>query len=198
MLAAVDEGVGELLTALEDAGQLDNTVFVVTSDHGYFYGEHGLSVERRLAYEESIRIPLLIRYPTLAKAGSTIDEMTITLDFAPTFVELAGGAIPARIQGRSLMPLIAGKGADDWRTSYLIEYYSDTVFPRMNKMAYKAVRNHRWKYIHYTELDDADELYDLQADPYEVKNLIDDPEAAAPLQEMRAELTRLLAESQAN
>ena len=99
MLASVDEGLGDILKALTAAGQLDNTLIVVTGDHGYFYGEHGLSVERRLAYEESIRIPLLMRYPPIIKAGSTPKSFALAIDFAPTFVELAGGADPPAIPG---------------------------------------------------------------------------------------------------
>lgn len=197
MLAAVDEGVGSLLRALDETGQLNNTLFVVASDHGYFYGEHGLSVERRLAYEESIRIPILMRFPPLIDAGSKPAGLTLTIDLAPTFVELAGGSIPSQYQGRSLLPLLKGAAPGDWRRSFLIECYSDTVFPRMHKMAYKAVRNDRWKYIHYIEQVDADELYDLQSDPYELKNQIHDPAAAASLAAMQAELQRLLAESDA-
>jgi N-acetylglucosamine-6-sulfatase len=192
MLAAVDEGVGAILKSLAEVGQLDNTLIVLAGDHGYFYGEHGLSVERRLAYEESIRIPLVMRYPPMIKPRSTPDKFALTIDLAPTFVELAGGVIPASYQGRSLAPLLNGAGAPDWRTSLLVEYYSDTVFPRMHKMAYKAVRSDRWKYIHYIEQKHADELYDLQNDPYELKNLIDDPAAATPLATMKAELQRLL------
>ena len=197
MLAAVDEGVGAILTALTDAGQLDNTLIVVTSDHGYFYGEHGLSVERRLAYEESIRIPLVMRYPPVIAAGSTPENFALTIDFAPTLVELAGAATAPQYQGRSLLPLVKGAAPADWRRSLLIEYYSDTVFPRMNKMAYQAARNERWKYIRYTEQTGADELYDLQADPYELKNLINEPAAAAPLAAMQRELQQLLAETTA-
>jgi N-acetylglucosamine-6-sulfatase len=192
MLKAVDEGVGKLVKALADAGQLDNTVFIVAGDHGYFYGEHGLSVERRLAYEESIRIPLLVRYPALAAAGSAPENIVLTLDLAPTFVELAGGTIPETYQGRSLVPLLRGESPADWRRSFLIEYYSDTVFPRMNKMAYHAVRNDRWKLIHYLEHAGADELYDLENDPDELKNLVGEAESAAALAAMRAELERLL------
>jgi N-acetylglucosamine-6-sulfatase len=192
MLAAVDEGVGQLLKTLDESGQLDNTLFVVTSDHGYFYGEHGLSVERRLAYEEAIRIPMLMRYPAAIQAGTTIDPMVITLDLAPTLIELAGGQVPAHCQGRSVWPLIEGKRPDDWRKSFLIEYYSDTVFPRMHKMGYKAVRGERWKYIRFEEQKGADELYDLEADPYELKNVLNDPAAKPALQQMQAELSRLL------
>jgi N-acetylglucosamine-6-sulfatase len=198
MLAAIDDGVGAILKALTEAGQLDNTLIVVTSDHGYFYGEHGLSVERRLAYEESIRIPLVMRYPPVIAAGSIPENFALTIDFAPTFIEMASAATAPRYQGRSLVPLLEGTAPADWRRSFLIEYYSDTVFPRMNKMAYKAVRNDRWKYIHYTEQTAADELYDLQSDPYELKNLINDPSAAAPLAAMQRELRELLAEAVAN
>ncbi len=192
MLKAVDEGVGAILAALGEAGQLDNTVVVVAGDHGYFYGEHGLSIERRLAYEESIRIPLLVRYPKLAPAGSAPEAMVLTLDLAPTFVELAGGEMPSAYQGRSLSPLLRGETPDDWRHSFLIEYFSDTVFPRMNKMAYQAVRGDRWKYIHYLEHPDADEFYDLANDPYELANQIDSPDAAAPLKIMQSELQQFV------
>lgn len=195
MLASVDEGVGDILKALAETGQLDNTLIVVTGDHGYFYGEHGLSVERRLAYEESIRIPLVMRYPRMVKAGSTPDGVALAIDFAPTFVELARGNVPARFQGRSLLPLVKGSTPADWRKSFLIEYYSDTVFPRMRKMAYKAVRNDRWKYIRYSEQADADELYDLLSDPYELKNVIQEPAAAGALAIMKGELERVLSET---
>ena len=198
MLASVDEGVGAILQALSDAGQLDNTLIVVTSDHGYFYGEHGLSVERRLAYEESIRVPLLMRWPGVIAAGSSPKSFALLVDLAPTFVEVAGGAIASQYQGRSLMPLLKGDVPADWRSTVLIEYYSDTVFPRMNKMAYKAVRSERWKYIHYAEQTDADELYDLHNDPYELRNLAADPAAAAPLARMQNELQKLLAETSAD
>ena len=195
MLASVDEGLGDILKTLAAAGQLDNTLIVVTGDHGYFYGEHGLSVERRLAYEESIRIPLLMRYPPIIKAGSTPKSFALAIDFAPTFVELAGGAIPPQYQGRSLLPLLKGAAPADWRKAFLVEYYSDTVFPRVRKMGYKAVRDDRWKYIHYTDRQNADELYDLQNDPYELKNIIHDSAAAAPLAKMQSELQRLLVET---
>lgn len=195
MLASVDEGVGDIVKALTDAGQLDNTLIVVTGDHGYFYGEHCLSVERRLAYEESIRIPIVMRYPPLIQAGSAPESMALTIDFAPTLVELAGGAIPSQYQGRSLAPLLKGLPPADWRKSFLVEYYTDTVFPRAHKMGYKAVRDDRWKYIHYTDQVDLDELYDLRDDPYELKNLIHDSAAVAPLAKMQRELQRLLTET---
>ena len=190
-LIAIEEGVGEILKALKETGQLDNTVIVFTSDNGYFYGEHGLSVERRLAYEESIRMPLLIRYPRAIKAGTVRDEFTLNIDLAPTLLELAGVSGLTRMEGRSLVPLLKG-AKTEWRKSFLIEYYSDKVFPRIRQMGYKAVRNERWKYIHYFELEGMDELYNLKVDPYEMKNIIRQPSAARVVEVMKREMERLL------
>ncbi|MCM3873102.1 MAG: sulfatase, partial [Pyrinomonadaceae bacterium] len=196
-LMAIEEGVGKILEALKDTRKLDNTIIVFASDNGYFYGEHGLSVERRLAYEESIRMPLLVRYPKAIKAGTIRDEFALNIDLAPTLLELAGVDVPATMQGRSLVPLLQGE-RPAWRNSFLIEYYSDKVFPRVLQMGYKAVRNERWKYIHYLELEGMDELYDLKIDPYEMKNLIHEPSAAMALAEMKQEMERLLKETSAN
>ena len=193
-LLAIEDGVGEILKALKETGQLDNTIIVFTSDNGYFYGEHGLSVERRLAYEESVRLPLLMRYPKIIKPGTVRDEFALNIDLAPTLLSLAGTPVPGSIQGRSLVPLLKGERTK-WRNSFLIEYYSDKVFPRIVQMGYKAVRNERWKYIHYLELEGMDELYDLKTDPYEMKNLINEPGAKKALQQMKQELERLLRES---
>jgi len=192
MLLAVDESLGLMVDALNRQGALDNTVIVVTSDHGYFYGEHGLNEERRLAYEETIRIPLLLRYPAVASAGTTPTPMALSIDLAPTLVELAGLRPTPGMQGRSLLPLLRGKTPGDWRSSLLVEYYSDTVFPRIRNMGYVAARTERYKLIHYLELDGMDELYDLESDPFEERNLIADPNASQSLGAMRGELDRLL------
>lgn len=191
MLMSVEEGVGRMLAALERSNQLDRTLVIFTSDHGYFYGEHGLSVERRLAYEETIRIPLLMRYPPLIAAGSKPAEMVLSIDLAPTLLELGGAATEARLHGRSLVPLLRG-ARSNWRKSVLIEYFSDKVFPRMLNMGYQAVRTERHKYIHYTQLEGMDELYDLQADPYELTNVIAEPASKPLLGQMQAELATLL------
>lgn len=192
MLAAVDEGVGLLWDELTRSGELNNTVFVFTSDHGYWYGEHGLSVERRLAYEEGIRIPLLIRYPPLIEPGRVIDEFALSIDLAPTLLELGRATATHSMDGRSLVPLLRGEHPADWRTSFLIQYNSDTVFPRVHTMGYRAIRTPRWKYIRFSELTGMDELYDLQHDPYEMENLVRRPDSAALLQRLRAELNDLL------
>jgi N-acetylglucosamine-6-sulfatase len=190
MLAAVDEGVGQILETLEQTHQLDNTVVVFTSDEGYFYGEHHLSVERRLAYEESVRIPLLIRYPRLIRAGSTLDEMVLNIDLAPTLLELSGTQATIGTHGRSMVPLLRGE-AVRWRSSFLVEYYSDNVFPRVRNMGYTAVRGQRYKYTRYNELLGMDELYDLQTDPYEMRNLVAERAGQAVLPQMQAELEKL-------
>ena len=192
MLLGVDDSTGRLLEALEAMGELDNTIFVVAGDHGYFYGEHGLGGERRLAYEESARIPIMIRYPPLVEAGITPEPLVMNIDLAPTLLEL-GGAEPARpLHGLSLVPLLRGESPSDWRSSILVEYYSDTVFRRIVTMGYKAVRTDRYKYINYLDLDGMDELYDLETDPYELNNVIDDPDYTTVLEEMKVELQRLL------
>ena len=195
MLSSAYEGMGRIFQALEEMGELDNTVIVVTSDHGFFYGEHGLGRERRLAYEETARVPLFIRYPPLIAAGSEIDDFALSIDYAPTLLALAGVETPRNVQGRSLVPLLKGEDVADWRKSFLIEYYSDTVMPRLVTMGYQAVRTEKWKYIRYVDLEGMNELYDLEADPYEVKNLIDDHAAQPALEEMKSELERLLNET---
>ena len=187
MLAAVDEGLGRLLGVLEAQQTLDDTMIVLIGDNGYFYGEHGLSDERRLAYEESIRLPLLVRYPLVARAGSTPKAMALTIDLAPTFLELAGLAPGPAIDGRSLVSVLKGS-VTDWRRSFLIEYTSDTVFPRIERMGYDAVRTERHKYVRFRELVGMDELYDLEADPYELQNLM----GTARGPELQAELGREL------
>jgi len=190
-LAAVDDGIGSILQALQATGQSKNTIIVFAGDNGYFYGEHGLSEERRLAYEESARIPLVVWFPKQIRPKSAPDGFALNIDVAPTLLELAGVPIPGDIEGRSLMPLLRGTSRD-WRSSFLIEYYSDNVFPRILNMGYQSVRTERWKYIHYTELEDMDELYDLAADQSEMNNAIGDPARAADLRTLKEELGRLL------
>jgi N-acetylglucosamine-6-sulfatase len=191
MLLGVDDSLGRILAALERRGILNDTMVVLTSDHGYFYGEHGLNEERRLAYEETIRIPLIIRYPPLTMAGSTPAEIALSLDIAPTLLEVAGVRPGDGIQGRSLVPVLKTE-VREWRSSFLVEYFTDTVFPRIRNMGYVAVRTARHKYIHYRELQGMDELYDLANDPFEQENLIGRSNAREVLNLMQAELKKLL------
>jgi arylsulfatase A-like enzyme len=192
MLLAVDRGLGAIITALETKGVLDQTVFVVTSDQGFFYGEFGLAQERRLAYEPSTHIPLIVRYPRAVPAGSRPTALASNVDIAPTMLELGGAAAPSDMDGRSLVPAFRDAPAVI-RDALLIEYYSDTEFKRLNGMGYKAVRTDRYKYIRYDELTGMDELYDLQADPHELNNLLPDRAPIGVRDSLSARLDRLLA-----
>lgn len=188
----LDDSLGSVLQTLEQLGQLDNTVVVYTSDNGYFMGEHRRG-DKRTAFEESMRIPLLVRYPGLVTAGARITPMALNLDVAPTFLDLAGVEAPAGMQGRSWRPLFEGR-TDNWRSSFLYEYFRENWLPGLPTML--AVRMERWKYVTYPDLQDIDELYDLQADPIEMHNLAQEPAYATQLATMQAELERLKRETQ--
>ena len=200
MMASVDEGVGMILQTLEQQGQLDNTCIVFLGDNGYFFGEHGLGPERRFAYEEGIRSPFVVRYPKLAKAASRVKELVICQDIAPTFIELAGAKPGAQIQGRSLLPLLAagGKKAKGWRKSFLVEYWAENAMPWLVGMTYKCVRTGRYKLIHWVNrgvAGELDELYDLDNDPYELKNLYNSRAHAAVREKLKRELRKLSVEA---
>ena len=166
-------------------GQLDNTLIVFTSDDGYFYGEHGLSVERQAGLRGVDPHSAL---DALAEAhqGRRRDrrDRRSSIDLAPTLLEIGGAPAAKDMHGRSLVPLLRGEQAP-WRDSFLIEYFSDKVFPRMSKMGYQCVRTERWKYIHYVDLEGMDELYDLRSDPFEMTNVIDEPDAQTCARERR-------------
>ena len=195
MLLAVDEGVGRIMATLEERGTLDQTVFVFTSDNGFFYGEHGLTSERRMPYEESIRNPLIMRYPPRVEAGSRPTGLALTVDLAPTILELAGAPVGDHIQGQSLVPLLDGV-EQGWRGSVLVEFYTyENPFPHLMDMDYRMLRTDRHKYIHWVRHRNLDELYDLEDDPYEMNNLVDDPRFADLRKELRAELGQLVLEA---
>jgi len=201
MMASVDEGIGAILETLERQGKLDDTFIVFLGDNGYFFGEHALGPERRFAYEEGIRSPFVVRYPRKVKAGSKRRELVITQDIAPTLLELAGARPGKQIQGRSLLPLFTGKRAGKhagWRKSFLVEYWAEQAMPWLVGMTYTAVRTDRHKYIHWVNRGRAgelDELYDLDRDPYELKNL-NRSRAYAPVREkLCRELRKLVADA---
>jgi len=189
-LSSVDEGVGRLLDALEELGQLDLTVFAYTSDNGYLMGEHGRFNDKRWAYDPSIRVPLLIRYPPLIPPGSIRRQLVLNIDLAPTFLELAGVEPLEPMHGESVVPLFRDPQAP-WRKAILAEYFLEKVAPRVP--SWQCVRSEQWKYIRYTDESDLfDELYDLEADPEELRNLASDPASRENLQQMRRELDRML------
>jgi N-acetylglucosamine-6-sulfatase len=146
-----------------------------------------------MPYDESIRSPLLVRYPPRIAAGSRIDGLALSVDLAPTLLDFAGAEIGDHIQGRSLVPLMTGQ-AQNWRESVLIEFYTyENPMPWLVDMDYRAVRTHRYKYVHWVRHEA--ELYDLVADPLEMDNLIDDPRMSSVAGELRAELGRLTLEA---
>jgi len=173
-----------LLEALDELGLAENTVLVYSSDNGYYLGEHTLG-DKRSAYDESLRIPLLVRYPKRFPKGAARDEMVLNIDLAPTFLDLAGVAIPRQMQGRSWEPLLAG-GNPPWRQSFLAEYFYEARFPGTPTLA--AVRTADAKLIKYPGRPEWTELFDLARDPYETRNLVRDPAHAGLLARMNAEL----------
>lgn len=187
---AVDEGLGAIMDKLEAMGQLDNTVIVFAGDNGFFMGEHRMG-DKRCAYEESIRIPMLIRYPRLVKPGTTIEQMVMNIDLAPTFYEIAGIKAPSCVQGNSLVRLF--EGSKDWRNSILYSYWVDINFPQYPRML--AIRTEEWKLITYPDTQDKSELYDLKNDPYEMSNLIDNPLCQKQVVELQKEMERLAKET---
>lgn len=195
MLLAVDEGLGEILDLLNELQILDNTFILFTSDNGYFYGEHGLSIERRLPYEESVKTPLLIRYPPLVEKNTRLEEFVLSIDYAPTALALARATIGTHIQGKSILPLFEGHNGN-WRKSFLMEYYSyENPMPWLIDTDYKALRTERYKYIHWFKHEGKNELYDLLEDPYEMNNLIGEENMQDLINELEVQLAQEVAKS---
>lgn len=183
--ASVDDGIGRIMDVLRERGTLDNTLIVFTSDNGYFHLEHR-RWDKRLAYEESLRIPMLIVYPGRIEPGSTVNEMVTNVDFAPTVLDYAGLPVPDLMQGRSMQPLFEEQNPE-WRDTVFYEYWKELVhaIPTMT-----AVRTSRYKLISYPEIDDMDELFDLEKDPHEMNNLAVDPAFDELQARMRANLEK--------
>ena len=195
MMLAVDEGVGRLVSALDQSSQIDNTMFVFMSDNGSFFGEHGLSVERRFPYEESIKCPLILAHRTRIPAGRTTETFALSVDIAPTVLAAAGAEVPQRIQGVSQMNAAMGNSAKE-RDAFLVEYYGhENPFPWIANIDYRAVRFGRHKYIRWLREDNAHELYDLAADPYELRNIADIAAEAPTIARARDLMATLVLES---
>ena len=186
---AVDEAVGRVLQFLDDEGLTQDTIVVYSSDQGFYLGEHGW-FDKRWIFEESLRSPLLVRWPGVTKPGTTSTRLVSNIDFAPTFLEAAGLPVPSDIQGRSLVSLLKGVEPLDWRTSFYYEYYE---FPLPHHVRpHHGVVTDRHKLVHFTASDaDYWELFDRQLDPKERRNAIGDPANAAVVASLKAELTRL-------
>lgn len=183
-LCAVDDSVGRMLAALRQRGELDSTLIVYMGDNGFAFGEHGL-IDKRTAYEESMRVPMLARCPELFSGGQTPTQVVANIDIMPTFLAAAGLKPPSDIPGRNFLPLLQGQSIP-WRDGLLYEYYWERNYPQTPTM--HALRGDRYKYIHYYGIWDSDELYDLQEDPLETNNLIYSPKHKAIVEEMNRKL----------
>ncbi len=193
-IAAVDDNVGRVLKYLDETGLADNTVVVYSSDQGFYLGEHGW-FDKRWMYEESLRTPLIVRWPGVVKAGATNGDIVSNLDFAETFLDIAGVEIPDDMQGRSLLPVLAGKTPADWRKYFYYQYYE---FPGAHSVRrHYGVTDGRFKLIHFYEPDVNEwELYDVSTDPKELKNLFGNPDLAADQARLQEHLERLRKEYQ--
>ncbi len=193
VVASVDDNIGRLIDYLDESGLADNTVLIYTSDNGMFLGDHGL-FDKRFMYEEPLRVPLLVRYPPLIKAGSRTNAMALNVDYAPTMLDLAGIEAPDNMQGHSLRPVLGGGVPTGWRESVYYHYYehpsSHNVYPHY------GVRTERYKLIHYYKPIDEWEMFDLEDDPLELKSIYDDPARAEVRAELETELARLRTELQ--
>lgn len=195
-LSAIDESLGKVIKVLEEMGELDNTVIIYSSDNGYFMGEHTF-LDKRLAYENSMRVPMLIRYPGLIKKKTKIKEQCLNIDLAPTILDLAGIEKPAYMQGESILGLLKGENDNNWRKAILFEYFLDSYWPYAGPSQI-AVRTERYKLVDAFLANDIDELYDLKNDPGEMINLINEPNYDTIEQWLRDEATKLKAQYRYN
>lgn len=187
-LYGVDESVGRVMDYLKKEGLLESTLIIYMGDNGFQFGEHGL-IDKRTAYEASMRVPMVAHCPELIKPGTVVNEVVANIDIAPTLLEAAGFAAPGYMDGMSFMPFLTGK-TKPWRDGLLYEYYWERNFPHTPTM--HALRGDRYKYIHYLGIWDTDELYDLKIDPLETKNLIRDKEHSVIAANMNKQLFELL------
>ncbi len=187
-----DQNFHSLIEVLEKTGKLDDTVIILTSDHGFFLGEWRF-YDKRFMHEPSIRVPLLVRYPKLIQAGTVVEKMALDLDLAPTILELAGITVPKEMQGKSLVPFLKGSEPPSWRADWLYEYYE---YPGNQQVKpNRGVRTDRYKLIHYYEPPEEFELYDLQTDPGELYSLHGDPRYADLFHHLMSRLHQLRVET---
>lgn len=186
-IASVDDNIGRLLDYLDESGLAENTVVIYSSDQGFYLGEHGW-FDKRWMYEESLHMPFIVKWPEVINPGSVNTDMVQNIDFAETFLDIAGLAIPNDMQGKSLVPLLQGNTPADWRNSIYYHYYE---YPGAHMVQrHNGVRTDRYKLINYYQLGEK-ELFDLETDPQEMKSVFNDPEYAAIQTQLENELERL-------
>jgi arylsulfatase A-like enzyme len=190
-ILSVDENVGRILDYLDQHGLAGNTMVVYTSDQGFFLGEHGL-FDKRYMYEESLRMPLVIRYPEMIQPGGKCQELVQNLDIAPTILELAGADIPDEMQGRSLRPLLITPAMETWRDAVYYQFFeSGWGVPQ-----HSGIRTKTHKLIHFLSEPENWELYDLENDPHEMVNLYDNPASEQLIHDLKSRLADLRNEYQ--
>ena len=200
VVASIDDNVGRVLDYLDEQGLAENTLVVYTSDQGFFLGDHGW-YDKRFMYEESLRMPFILRYPKEVEAGTVNEDMILNVDFAPLFLDVAGVPIPEDMQGRSIRPLLSGNTPDDWRDTMYYRYWMHKA--HHNVYAHYGVRTHRFKLIYYYAdalgqagaIDESYEpeweLFDLENDPHELNNVHADPAYADVVTKMTDKLYAL-------
>jgi len=186
-IASVDDNLGRVLTWLKQTGHDKDTIVIYSSDQGFFLGDHGW-YDKRWAYEESLRMPFIVRWPGVTAPGSENTDLAQNIDFAQTFLDMAGVDAPAEMQGESLVPLLKGQTPDDWRESIYYHYYEWPAVHMVHR--HQAVRTDRHKLIRYYEIDEW-EFFDMESDPDELTNAYADPQYAAIIEELKVELVRL-------
>jgi arylsulfatase A-like enzyme len=184
----VDDNMGRILDYLDESGLAKSTLIMYTGDQGFFLGEHGL-YDKRIMYEEALRMPFLVRWPGHIKPGSTSDGMILNVDFAPTIMDAAGTKVGPDMQGRSFVELLMGTTPSDWRKSMYYRYY----YSHFETEAHFGVRTYTHKFIYFDRIDQW-ELYDLVKDPHEMNNIYDDPKQKDLVNELKKELKRLQSE----
>lgn len=188
---SVDDSVGEIYAYLEENGLLDNTIVIYTSDQGFYLGEHGW-FDKRWMYEETFRMPLIVRNPFVEQCGTTVDAMTQNIDFAPTMLEMASLDIPEEMQGLSFLPLLSGeKSKKGWRKSLYYHYYEYPGFHSVK--AHNGVKMGQYKLIHFYK-DNNWEMYDIKSDPTEMKNIYGDKKYSKIQKRLHKEMERLIDE----
>ena len=200
VVASIDDNVGRLLDTLDEEGLTENTLVIYTSDQGFFLGDHGW-YDKRFMYEQSLRMPFIVRFPREIKAGTVNKDIVLNVDFPATFLELAGVEIPGSFQGKSIRPLFQGDAPEDWQTSLYYRYWMHKA--HHNVYAHYGVRTLRYKLIYYYSdalgqagaIDETYEpeweLFDLETDPYEMHNVVDDPAYAEIVKELKDEMHKL-------
>lgn len=187
-MLAVDDSIGRLMEALKEEGLLKDTLIIFMSDNGFLLGEHGL-IDKRCMFEESIKVPCIVHCPEIVPGGRRTPRQVLNIDVAPTLLDAAGVKIPDTVQGESFLPIAEGKDAK-WRDAILYEYFWERAFPQTPTVF--GVRTEKYKFMHYQGIYDIDQLYDLEKDPKEMKNLIDDPAYFEVRQMMERKLNELM------